>query len=51
MAQLPQGNFLSNLAEYEPSDLELTSAYFIKLSGKRLTILHICKHCLLIFTL
>lgn len=28
MAQLPQGNFLSNFTESEPSDLELTNAYF-----------------------
>jgi len=50
MAQLPQGNFLSNLAESEPSDLELISAYFLKLLGKRSTLLHICKPCLQIFT-
>lgn len=30
MAQLPQGNFLSNLTESEPSDLELTNAYYCK---------------------
>lgn len=30
MAQLPQGNFLSNLIESEPSDTELTDIYFHK---------------------
>lgn len=30
MAQLPQGNFLSNLIDSEPSDPELTDNYFHK---------------------